>query len=455
MVKEILKDTQEKWNKAKKTKNALGKSLVDILWDDFKIGENWKIQWNKLEEYYSPKNKESIEKLDIPEIILKNLIIISHIDWKYDKEEKIIIKKFAKKNSILDKLVKFEKEFKWKPTTIDDINIPNNLTETYKIDLFVLAEEVVTADWEITDEEYNCLEKLAEKLQIKTVISHLLANLKKLTETNKKLLEMNAQLKQASEEITSSIQYASSIQNAILPSKETINKLLPENFILFNPKDIVSWDFYRCQEKNDKIYFCVADCTGHWVPWAFMSMLWIASLNTIINKSENKDINAWRILDLLREKVKKTLGQTWKSWEQQDGMDITFCILDKKTNKLQFAWANNHLYIINTTVEWEDKLQMIKADRMPIWVYVKNDLFTNKEINLETWDQLYLSTDWYTDQFWWENNEKFMTKNLKKLLIKISDKTMEEQKNILEKNFKEWKWNNQQTDDVALMWVKI
>lgn len=252
------------------------------------------------------------------------------------------------------------------------------------------------------------------------------------------------------EEITASITYAKRIQNAILPMKDHFSKVFADHFILFKPRDIVSGDFYWIAEDKKKLYFTAADCTGHGVPGAFMSMLGISSLNEII-ANENDHLTANRILNLLREKIKFSLHQTGKEGENKDGMDMALCILHKNKNVLEYAGAYNPLYLIRN-----GELIEYKADRMPVGIYhIEKETFTNNEIEIRKNDIIYIFSDGYADQFGGPAQTKFKSANVKKLLLEIYEKPLEEQKQILDERFAKWKGKLEQVDDVIFIGVRF
>jgi len=252
------------------------------------------------------------------------------------------------------------------------------------------------------------------------------------------------------DDITDSITYASRIQKAMLPMNEHFDKSFNDYFILYKPRDIVSGDFYWIAEDPEKIYFAAADCTGHGVPGAFMSMLGISSLNEIVSGDKQK-LNAAKILNLLREKVKFSLHQTGKTGETKDGMDIALCILDKKTMTLEYAGAYNPLYHFRN-----GKLNEYKADRMPIGIYhVEKETFTNHEITIMPGDTIYLFSDGYADQFGGPAQTKFKSTNLKNLLSEIVDQPMDKQKEMLEDKFNQWKGDLDQVDDIIVIGIKF
>lgn len=250
------------------------------------------------------------------------------------------------------------------------------------------------------------------------------------------------------QEIMDSILYAQRIQKAILPNPEVVQKILPENFILFLPRDIVSGDFYWMTRQNDYSVFAAVDCTGHGVPGAFMSMLGVSFLNEIVNKSRKFKANL--ILEQLRTLVKTTLSQSYEG-ESKDGMDIALCILNHKTNQLQYSGAFNPLYLIR-----DNNLSEIKADRMPIGIYQDAETnFTNNHIQLQKLDCLYIFSDGYVDQFGGESGKKLLTKTLKEILLKIHHEPMHKQKEILYERLQQWKGDYKQVDDILLMGIRI
>jgi serine phosphatase RsbU (regulator of sigma subunit) len=264
-----------------------------------------------------------------------------------------------------------------------------------------------------------------------------------------KVRERTEEIEAQKEEITSSIEYASRIQLAMLPESTHFSELFPEHFIFFKPRDIVSGDFYWIAEDDTHIFFTVADCTGHGVPGAFMSTLGVSTLNEIITNKKN--LHANKILNLLREKVKNSLHQTGKEGEAADGMDVSFCILHKDRRSLEFSGAFNPLFVVHN-----GEMREYKADRMPIGIYRgEKDSFTNYEINVEPGDSVYLFSDGLTDQFGGPYGAKYKRSALKKRLSEINYLPMEEQKRILEDEFNKWKGQGEQIDDITIIGVRI
>ena len=263
------------------------------------------------------------------------------------------------------------------------------------------------------------------------------------------------------QEIVDSINYAQRIQEAVLPSPELMDEVLNDHFVFYKPRDIVSGDFYWIKKIKNFSFAVAADCTGHGVPGAFMSMLGSSFLNEIIT-SRTLD-NAAVILDRLRNKVKKSLHQKGEEGEQKDGMDISILIIDSESLELQFAGAYNSLYIIRKndnaveTVNEEGNYEVIKlkADRQPIGIYIREKDFTNHSFQLKEGDTIYAFSDGYVDQFGGDTGGKFKSVRFKNLLLSFQDKTMEEQKHILGRTFNKWKRDIEQVDDVLIMGIRI
>lgn len=264
-----------------------------------------------------------------------------------------------------------------------------------------------------------------------------------------KVKERTTEIEAQKKEITSSIEYASRIQRAMLPMTELFKQSFSEFFIFFKPRDIVSGDFYWIGEDEKHVFLTVADCTGHGVPGAFMSTLGISALNEII--TNNRDLQASTVLNLLREKIKNSLHQTGKEGEATDGMDISFCVLHKNKKSIQFSGAYSPLYIFT-----KGEFKEYKSDRMPIGIYYGNEVsFTNYEINIRKGDVIYIFSDGLTDQFGGPDGGKYKKSNLKKLLFDIYYLPLAEQKQIIENEFEKWKGNTDQVDDITIIGVRI
>ncbi|MCX6253679.1 MAG: SpoIIE family protein phosphatase [Bacteroidia bacterium] len=281
-----------------------------------------------------------------------------------------------------------------------------------------------------------------------------------LLEQNDKIIKANEELKQLyeitnsqKEEIISSIKYAQRIQTAILPPETYITELINENFIFYKPKEIVSGDFYWIKQVKHYIILVCADCTGHGVPGAFMSMLGISYLNEIVQRREITQAN--QILNELRKQIKHSLRQSGEKDESRDGIDIALCVIDSKKNIIQYSGAYNPLYIINN-INGEAVLKEIKGDSMPVGVHFSSDKpFTNHEIKLEIGDTIYIFSDGFVDQIGGNDNTKFRSMNFKKLLLDIYERPMYEQKEILEQTLKDWMGMQPQRDDILIIGARV
>ena len=281
-----------------------------------------------------------------------------------------------------------------------------------------------------------------------------------VTMRTKELVEANSEIVQKNHEITDSINYARRIQQAILPDRKEIYKALPQSFILYKPKDIVSGDFYffnknETNNDSDLIFIAAADCTGHGVPGAFMSMIGTEKLHDAAQQSSVPG----EILMLLNKGIKTSLHQSESDESTRDGMDIALCCLNfsKFSNfgkvELQFAGANRPIWIIR---KGQTEIEEIKATKNAIGGRTKNDQhFETQEIQLQQGDTFYIFTDGFADQFGGEKGKKFTTKKFKNLLLQIQNKSSEEQKKVLSSAMDAWSLNNEQVDDILVIGVKI
>ncbi len=287
---------------------------------------------------------------------------------------------------------------------------------------------------------------------------------------NENLNELYETLDEKNRDITSSINYAKKIQDVILPTDQQVNDLFPNSFLLYQPKDIVSGDFYWMEETLEKKFFMAADCTGHGVPGAFMSLIGSSIFNQLV--LEQKCTNTGEILTQARELIIHRLKQTGKEGSQKDGMDAALCMLDPKTNILSYTGANNPVYIVrpinndllsvngNLTepnIEGDElNLFEIKADSQPIGYYTgKDDPFTLQEIQLKKGDLVVISSDGYPDQFGGPRGKKYKYKPFKRLFMEYYHMESKEIENALKKEFYAWKGKEEQVDDICIIGVKV
>ncbi|MBL4705651.1 MAG: SpoIIE family protein phosphatase [Flavobacteriales bacterium] len=270
-------------------------------------------------------------------------------------------------------------------------------------------------------------------------------------------------------QIIDSINYAKRIQTALLKNDEHFAKLLPPHFILYKPKDIVSGDFYWTHEKHGYLYLCVADCTGHGVPGAFMSMLGIAFLQEIINVAELLSPND--VLNELRNRIILELSQTGNIDMPMDGMDVAMIRYHKETHSLEWCGANNGLFIISKNdyasglpkdrtrivlgQQLPTRLFEILPQRQPVGFQKNSVPFETRKIVLAKEDLIYLYTDGYSDQFGGMHRKKFKLSQLKKLLLKNYDLPLDKQKTALETEYYRWKGDLGQLDDICIIGLKL
>jgi len=272
----------------------------------------------------------------------------------------------------------------------------------------------------------------------------------KVTQKQKEIIEKQKHLVEESQkEIIDSITYAQRIQQVLLTPEKYIGNYVKEFFILFKPKDIVSGDFYWAANIKNRFYLATADCTGHGVPGAFMSMLGINFLNEIMIEKGITRPN--EVLNTLRTEIIAALNPEGSAVESKDGMDMSLCCFDFSNNTLEFALANNGIYIVR-----KNEVIELKPDKMPVGKYTdKVNPFTYNKIQLQQGDVVYTYTDGYADQFGGPKGKKFNYRQVKELLISISNQSLQNQKEILSTNFNTWKGSLDQVDDVCLIGVKV
>jgi len=269
---------------------------------------------------------------------------------------------------------------------------------------------------------------------------------------NEKLQTLYKEIERKNGQILDSINYASHIQEAILPYEQQIKADLPESFVFYKPRDIVSGDFYWHTRHNDTILIAAIDCTGHGVPGAFMSMIGNTLLNEIVNEKEITE--PAKVLNELNEKVVFTLNQN--SGDQQgfseDGMDITFCSYNTKTKQLELAMANHSAILIN-----QGNVKSIEGDIYSIGgnVGIEGVKFSSHKIDITSETTLYMFSDGFQDQFGGNRNQKYMSPRFLDFLAKIQDQPFEEHQNLLELEYNNWKGDSKQIDDVLVIGIRF
>ncbi len=252
-------------------------------------------------------------------------------------------------------------------------------------------------------------------------------------------------------QVTDSIRYAKRIQEAILPPDSFVKKLLPDSFVLYKPKDIVSGDFYWFEQLNGKALFAAVDCTGHGVPGAFMSIVGYNLLKQIMSKHQNTQPAF--ILDELSKGVSETLHQRdFEESTSKDGMDITLCSYDAKNHELEFAGAFNPLFVVR-----EEEIFEIKGNKFPVGIFLEKETkkFTNHKLKVKKGDVFYIFSDGYADQFGGAKGKKFMQSQFRNLLFDIHKKPMPEQRRILDQTIEHWRGNEDQVDDILVIGMRV
>lgn len=328
-----------------------------------------------------------------------------------------------------------------------------------------LAENVKLLKAEKEEAQAMLFEELKEKSRLQE-----LANIELEQKVNERTAEIQLQkevIEEKNKDITASINYALKIQEAILPREDELKATFDDYFVFYKPRDIISGDFYWFSKRDKLVFIAAADCTGHGVPGALMSMLGNSFLNEIVN--EYHIYNPAEILDLLRLKVIKTLRQ--RETSTKDGMDISICVINTELREINYAGAFNPVYISSQVKEnvplafeiYEHELvpnkylKILPADRFPVGIVEgqNNDMFTNKKYHYYTGDCLYLFSDGLVDQFGGVNGKKYKTKQLKDLLLKVSRYDMAYQYLSISDDFENWKGTHEQVDDILMIGIRL
>ena len=444
-----------------------------------KILEQNNILLNKLTEELK-SNKEELwaqnERLKLTNLELKQLSLVAQytnnavmildnkgrIEWwnksfaklfnyKFKMTKNIVIPKAVKiiRPDVFERLLSFEADFKSITYTTHELISDQKEERWYQTTITAVRDDTgkiyrfVVLDVDITDLKKAEREiiKHRDKLENQT---------KKLKEMNQELRESRKKLLQQHKDMLASLEYAKRLQSALL-SEEIFNKLFPEGFIFYLPKEIVSGDFYLFDKRMNKVIFAVGDATGHGVPGAFMSILGITFLKEAIEKNEHSLLPN-RILETLRASVIKALHNNIVSSDIKDGMDIGVGVIDYNIKRLFFSGANISLNIIRD----KDLLIEIRADRMPIGIKDLASIPFNLEVfALKEGDRIYLYSDGFIDQFGGKENKRFKRRKFKNLLLNLQEYPMEKQNIILQEKLDAWMNSNEQVDDILVVGFKV
>jgi serine phosphatase RsbU (regulator of sigma subunit) len=271
-----------------------------------------------------------------------------------------------------------------------------------------------------------------------------------LSDKNKIIEEKSLLVEEQHKDITDSIKYAQRIQQAILPPDKLWNNILPQSFVFYQPKDILSGDFYWIEETTEHIFIAAADCTGHGVPGALMSIVNYNLLNRAV--LEHGLTNAGAILDSVNKYLTLSLHQTYQESAVRDGMDVSLCVINKKTKKMDFAGAFNSIYLIRNNA-----IQEFIPDKQPVGAFIEDNIkpFTSQSFQLLENDVVYMFTDGYADQFGGPKGKKYKYKQLQHLLLSSYTKPFDEQNQIFKSAINDWKGSLEQVDDILLLGYKI
>ena len=373
-------------------------------------------------------------------------------EWSPDRKETSVTFSGLSPGTYVFKVIASGANGKWndEPSTFKFIITPPWYRTTAAYIIYVIVLVGGTYSFVKYRERALILEKkiLEDKVQQRTA---------EVVKQKEELEHQNEIIEEKNKDITDSINYAEKIQRAILPDPEKIKKALPQSFILFQPRDIVSGDFFwysEVMENSSPVYLlAAADCTGHGVPGAFMSMINTSLLNESVNEKAIHQPS--EILNETRKGIIHALKQKGEVGGQKDGMDVGLISLrfaDKKI-KLEFAGANNSMYIIRKSDS--PVLEEIDPDPMPVAISDRTGDFTNNVIELQKGDSFYIFTDGYADQFGGPKGKKFKYSQFKQLLLSIQNNTMDEQHDILEKTMSDWKGSLEQIDDILVIGVRV
>ncbi|MCK4662661.1 MAG: tetratricopeptide repeat protein [Bacteroidales bacterium] len=347
------------------------------------------------------------------------------------------------KTTLLEMQTKFETEKKTKEIEL--------LKRQEKIQKLEIRRKNIQKNWLITGFVFMIIlvyviyRSYRQKQKANIIITE---KNQKLEHANEEILAQKDEIEKHNKNMHDSIVYAKQIQNAVLPDKTFFSNYFDEFFLLYKPKDVVSGDFYWIGEVENKIFVAIADCTGHGVPGAFMSMLGITFFNKII--IEKKISDTVEIMERLRTNIISSLSQKGYEEEARDGMEIALCIIDKSTKTIEFSGSNQNLLIFNNS-----GLNEIKGDKMPVGIYIKMDIFHKKQLHYNNGDVIYLFTDGYIDQFKENDDKRFSKKQFKELLTDIQMLSLNKQKDKLEQTLIEWQGKSEQIDDISILGIKL
>ncbi|UKN00947.1 tetratricopeptide repeat protein [Paracrocinitomix mangrovi] len=392
-----------------------------MLYLTYKHMGEYKKSLNELEKYNTLKDSINNEEL-------RNDLIRQEYEYEYDKKTLQDSLKAAEQQKVDDALLEAEKA-------------ENERRKTQAYFLYVVLALVLISGFFILN---RFLLTKKQKNQIE---------------------EQKLVVEEKNREILDSITYAKGIQEAILTAEDRLQSLLKDHFVFYQPKDIVAGDFYWADEIDGKVVFAAADCTGHGVPGAMVSVVCHNALHRSIHEFGLKEPGA--ILDKTREMVIETLQGTQRN--VKDGMDIALCLLDRENMQLAFSGANNNLYLLrkgnhqsdsdfeNVMIDATESYSLIevKADKQPVGIFDGAQPFNSVNISLQNGDQIFVFTDGYPDQFGGPKGKKFKYKPLKELILSSATDSTNDQKSLLITKLNHWMKDYEQVDDICIIGVKV
>ena len=359
-------------------------------------------------------------------------------------------------NDKLNELIYFKLHIIYKDSITNESNSINQTQDEmqFEFDKKIAEEKILDHKKDLTTKSNQHKQKVILWAAILVGISTLLFSLfsyKRMLKAklqNKIIEEQKAIVELKNHEILDSITYAKRIQSAILPPERLVKEYLVNSFILYNPKDIVAGDFYWIEPTKNQIIFAVADCTGHGVPGAMVSVVCHNALNRAVREYGITDPGL--ILDKTREII---ITEFEKSDENvTDGMDISLCNLDLDNMELKWSGANNPLWLLK---KGATEITEIKPNKQPIGKYYTYSSFQTHTMKVEKGDSLYLFTDGFADQFGGEDEKKFKSKQMREMIVEINNEPMSTQRRIFEETFEKWKGDQEQVDDVCVIGILI
>ncbi len=410
----------------------------------FEFAENGAVALEKLQA--DPVIDLLFTDINMP--VMDGLTLLSQMKEKELLPKAVVISAYGDLKNIRTAMNRGAFDFITKPIDIADLEA-TLMKAIQEMNIFRQGLEARTglekALIEKAEAQQQALENLQEKERLITHQNELLEQ--QVVERTLKIVHQKEEIEIKNKEILDSIQYAKRLQEAILPPLKQIKNLFPESFLIYRPKDIVAGDFYWMEQVDDYIFIAAADCTGHGVPGALMSMLGISLLNQTVNEKKITDPAA--ILNHLHRSVITALKQSENA--THDGMDIVLCRFDLQQKELQFAGANRPLWLMRNK-----ELLEFKTDKMPVGgLQLERNDFILQSLQFKQGDSFYLFTDGYADQFGGESGKKFMTKKFRELVVSIDELDMAGRKNAIDHAFIEWKDNHEQVDDVLVIGLKF